>query len=198
MEKSKPRQGEYAVEKVIKIDRVTKVVKGGKRLAFRSFVIAGDAKGKVGCGLGKSKEVPVSIRKALDKAKKSIKPVNVVDGTLPHMVIGRFGAAKVIMKPAKPGTGVIAGGAVRILLEAAGLKDIVAKSIGSNNQINVARAALDGLLQCKCLEEEEKIRGKRLPVYSPKRNTNKNLSTTSSTTSNATADATVNENESKG
>jgi small subunit ribosomal protein S5 len=163
------RANTLEVEKVIKIDRVTKVVKGGKRLAFRAFVIVGDGRGKVGYGLGKSKEVPVSIRKAIDRAKKTMQKVNLVDGTLPHEVLGRFGAAKVIIKPAKQGTGVIAGGAVRILLEAAGLKDVVAKSIGSSNQINTAKAALNGLNLCRDLEEQEKIRGKKLYVYKAKK-----------------------------
>lgn len=153
------------VEKVIKIDRVTKVVKGGKRLAFRAFVIFGDLNGNVGFGLGKSKEVPVAIRKAVDRAKKSCQKVNLVKGTIAHSIIGEYGSSKVIIKPARPGTGVIAGGAVRILLESVGIKNVVAKSLGARNPINAVKAAMNGLLACKDLKEEELIRGKKLPVY---------------------------------
>jgi small subunit ribosomal protein S5 len=162
---SSERPEDNFIEKVIRIDRITKVVKGGKRMAFRAFVISGDGKGSVGIGLGKSKEVPVAIKKAIDKARKSSFRVNVVRGTVPHVVEGRFGASRVMMKPAKPGTGVIAGGAVRILLEALGVKDIVAKSLGSRNPINSAKAALICLGSCKNLAEEAAIRGKALPVY---------------------------------
>lgn len=153
------------VEKVIKIDRITKVVKGGKRLAFRAFVISGDQNGCVGYGLGKSKEVPVSIRKAIEKAKKNQKSVCMVSGSIPHEVVGEFGSARVLIKPAPPGTGVIAGGAVRILLEAAGFTDVVAKSLGSRNAINMAKAAMDGLLRCRDLKLEERRRSIKLPVY---------------------------------
>lgn len=152
------------VEKVIQISRVNKVVKGGKRLAFRSLVIVGDTKGHVGVGLGKSKEVPIAIKKAIEKAKKSMISVHLVGGTIPHQVTGVFGAARVFLKPAPPGTGVIAGGAVRILLEALGLRNIVAKSLGSDSSINTARAALNGLLQLRNLEEEIKLRGKTFNV----------------------------------
>ena len=153
------------VEKVIRIDRVNKVVKGGKRLAFRAFVISGDQNGKVSFGLGKSKEVPAAIKKGIERAKKNLRPIALVEGTIPHDVIGEYGATKVIIKPAKPGTGVIAGGAVRILLEAAGLKNVYAKVLGSRNAINAARAAMTGLLLCKNKESEEKTRGISLPVF---------------------------------
>jgi small subunit ribosomal protein S5 len=153
------------IEKVIQIDRVTKVVKGGKRLAFRAFVIIGDMDGTVGYGLGKSKEVPGAIKKGIEKAKRQQYKINLVNGTLPHAVVGGFGASRVVINPARPGTGVIAGGAVRILLEAAGLKNVVAKSLGSGNSINAAKAAINGLMQCRDLEKEEKRRGKKLPVY---------------------------------
>ncbi|NBV41281.1 30S ribosomal protein S5 [bacterium] len=153
------------VEKVIRIDRINKVVKGGKRLAFRAFVIAGDQNGKVGLGLGKSKEVPSAIKKGVERARKHLISINIVNGTLPHEVIGEYGSAKVILKPARPGTGVIAGGAVRILLESLGLKNVVAKSLQSRNPINCAHAALTGLLRCKNLEQESAIRGKAIPVY---------------------------------
>lgn len=153
------------IEKVIRIDRVNKVVKGGKRLAFRAFVITGDQKGNVSFGLGKSKEVPVAIKKSIDRANKSLQNVQVVEGTVPHEVIGEYGSSRVIIKPAKPGTGVIAGGAVRILLEAAGYKNVVSKVLGSRNAINATKAALQGLLSLKVLEDEQKIRGKKLPVF---------------------------------
>lgn len=153
------------VEKVIRIDRVNKVVKGGKRLAFRAFVITGDQNGNVSFGLGKSKEVPVAIKKSIDRANKSLTNVQVVEGTVPHEVIGIYGSSKVIIKPAKPGTGVIAGGAVRILLEAAGYKNVVSKVLGSRNAINATKAALQGLQSLKVLDKEQKIRGKALPVF---------------------------------
>lgn len=153
------------IEKVIKIDRVNKVVKGGKRLAFRAFIISGDQNGQVGYGLGKSKEVPVAIKKGITKSRKSFNKINMVNGTLPHEVVGVFGASRVIIKPAKPGTGVIAGGPVRILLEAAGFKNVIAKSIGSRNAINMTKAAINGLLSCRDIHEEEAKRGKKLPVY---------------------------------
>lgn len=158
------------IEKVIKINRVNKVVSGGKRLAFRAFVIVGDGNGRVGIGLGKSKEVPVAIRKAVDRAKKDMVEIVRIDSrTIPHPVNGKFGSAEVIMKPAKPGTGVIAGGAVRILLEAAGIKDIVAKSVSrSSNPINNSKAALDGLFKCKVFDEVSRIRGVKISLgYTP-------------------------------
>ena len=162
----KPNQSNESpyMEKVIRINRVTKVCKGGKRLAFRALVIVGDQKGKVSIALGKSTEVPGAIKKGIERAKKSLQSVNIVEGTLPHEIMGVFGSAKVIMKPASPGTGVIAGGSVRILLEAAGLKNVVAKSLGSDNPINTARAALQGLAALRSKEQEEANRGKRLPI----------------------------------
>lgn len=152
------------MEKVIKINRVTKVCKGGKRLGFRALVIVGDKSGSVSIGLGKSKEVPIAIKKGIESARKTLQKFNIYDGTLPHEIMGRFGAAKVILKPAPKGTGVIAGGSVRILLEAAGLTNVVAKSLGSDNAINTARAALNGLGALKNIEKESKIRGKALAV----------------------------------
>ena len=156
------RKEEYVnpyTEKVIKINRVTKVCKGGKRLAFRAVVIVGDQDGKVSVGLGKSKEVPSAIKKAIEKGKKSLSSVIISEGTLPHEVIGEFGASRVLMRPAPEGTGVIAGGAVRVILEAAGFKNVVAKSLGSNNAVNSARAALDGLLKLSSKETVSALRG---------------------------------------
>ena len=157
--------GEERVEKVIQIDRINKVVKGGKRMAFRAFVITGDLKGSVGYGLGKSKEVPNAIKKAIEESHKKQFKINIINGTIPHEVLGSFGASNVILKPAKPGTGVIAGGSVRIMLEALGIKDIVAKSIGARSAINAAKAAMNGLLKLKNFNEEVARRGKALPVY---------------------------------
>lgn len=145
-------------EKVVKINRVTKVVKGGKRLAFRSFVICGDQKGSFGMGLGKSKEVPSSIKKAIERSKKNYSKINIINDTIPHVVYGQFGASRVIIRPAKKGTGVIAGGSVKVILEAIGIKNVVAKSLGSRNPINVARATYDALIKCKDLETEQSER----------------------------------------
>ena len=142
-------QEKTLLERVVKINRVNKVVKGGKRLAFRALLIVGDEKGNVGIAIGKSKEVPAAIKKGIENAKKQMKLVNIVDGTIPHQIIGKFGASTVVLRPAKPGTGVIAGGSVRVLLEAAGFTDIVAKQTGSGNVINAALAAMDGLLHLK-------------------------------------------------
>lgn len=156
---------EQGLEKVIQIDRINKVVKGGKRMAFRAFVISGDLDGKVGIGLGKSKEVPAAIKKAIEESHKKRVRINIIDGTLPHEVIGKFGASSVILKPAKPGTGVIAGGSVRIILEALGVKNVIAKCMGAGSAINAARAAMEGLTRLRDLNEEIARRGKALPVY---------------------------------
>lgn len=159
------REDQLAIEKVIQIDRINKVVKGGKRLQFRAFTIVGDLDGNVGYALGKSKEVPAAIKKGIDRARKYMVPITLTGGTVPHEVIGTYGSARVLIKPAKPGTGVIAGGAVRILLEACGMRDVVAKILGKGSPINNVKAAMDGLLQLKDLKEEEAIRGKSLPVF---------------------------------
>lgn len=153
------------LEKVVRINRINKVVKGGKRLGFRAFVIVGNMQGEVGIGLGKSKEVPAAIKKGIDRAKKYQNRINIVEGTVPHQVEAKFGASKVLIKPAPDGTGVIAGGAVKVLLEAAGLKNVVAKTLGARNPFNSARAALIALLSCKDLEIEQQNRGKKLPVF---------------------------------
>jgi len=152
------------VEKVVRIDRVTKVVKGGKRLAFRVFVIVGDQKGSVGFSCGKAKEVPSAIKKAIEKAKKNLTNINLINGTLPHIIFSKYGASTVILRPAKQGTGVIAGGAVRVLLEALGVKNVVSKCQGSRNAINVTRAAFNGLLNCMNLDLQENIRERKLSV----------------------------------
>ena len=155
---------EKLFEKLIKINRVTKVTKGGKNLAFRAFVIVGEQAGRVGLATAKSKEVPVAIRRSIDKAKRKMHSVNLVCGTIPHDVVGNFKSSKVILRPARKGTGVIAGGSIRILLESLGIENIVAKSIGSNNSLNMAKAALDGLLRLKKLSDVEHARGVKLFV----------------------------------
>jgi len=151
-------------EKVVQIRRVTKVVKGGKKMGFRAVVVVGDMKSRVGLGVGKAAEVSSAIRKGVEAAKKSLFDVPLISGTIPHDVAGKFSASQVILRSAPRGTGVIAGGSVRTILELSGLKNIVAKSIGSPNAINVARATLDALSLLKRIEVVTMQRGKQPKV----------------------------------
>ncbi|RKD25423.1 SSU ribosomal protein S5P [Caminicella sporogenes DSM 14501] len=147
-------------EKVVAINRVVKVVKGGRNFRFSALVVVGDENGHVGIGTGKALEVPNAIRKAIQDAKKNLIYVPRVGTTIPHEVLGHFGAGKVLIMPANEGTGVIAGGPVRAVLELAGIKDVRAKSIGSNNSRNMVNATIDGLKQLRTVEEVAKLRGK--------------------------------------
>jgi small subunit ribosomal protein S5 len=154
-------------ERVIEIARVAKVVKGGRRFSFRVTVVVGDNRGSVGVGVGKANAVPDAMRKASDRARRSMRKVSLFGSTIPHQVIGQTSGAKVLLKPASPGTGVIAGGGVRAVLEAAGVSDILTKSLGSNNVLNVVFATVNALEQLKSPQEQAAMRGKPLKDILP-------------------------------
>jgi small subunit ribosomal protein S5 len=152
---------ELIQEKLVALNRVQKVHKGGRTLRWSALVVVGDRRGSVGVGLGKSGEVPEAVRKATEVAKKGMLKVSLLGGTIPHAVESRYGAARVLLKPASPGTGVIAGGAVRAVVEAAGIKDVLSKSLGSDNPINIARATLKGLQSLRTVWEVAARRGRK-------------------------------------
>src|SRR5471030_3308310 len=157
-DKSSAARGD-TTEKVVFINRCAKVVKGGRRFSFSALIVAGDHDGKVGCGFGKANEVSEAIRKASEAARKSMEKMSLRENTIPHEVIGEFGGGRVLLRPASPGTGVIAGGGVRAVVEAVGIRDVLAKSLGSSNHANVVKATLGALQQLRLREEIFKTRG---------------------------------------
>ena len=170
-DRRKPREREeereQLDERVVHIARTAKVLKGGRRFAFRAVVVVGDNHGQVGYGMGKAREVPEAVRKASDRARKSMRPIPMVGTTIPHAAIGEFSAARVLLRPASAGTGVIAGGGVRAVLEAAGIRDILTKSLGSANILNVVAATFKALESLKNPEEEARRRGRPIEAVTP-------------------------------
>jgi small subunit ribosomal protein S5 len=165
-----PRQNGEVMEldtRVIEVTRVAKVIQGGRRFAFRALVVVGDHNGRVGVSTGKARTVQDAIRKATERARARMQRIEIVGSTIPHQVIQKYGAAKVMLKPASPGTGIIAGGGVRAVLEVAGVKDVLTKSLGSQNKINNTFATFEGLLALKNIREEAKRRGKSVADVSP-------------------------------
>ena len=162
-ENTETKQNELGeIEKIVSLNRVAKVVKGGSRFSFSALVVVGDGKGGGGYGLGTAEEVPEALRKATERARKNRVQIPLVEGTLPYEVLGRFGAGRVMLKPASEGTGIIAGGAVRAAMEAVGVPDVLAKAIGTNNPHNVLRATMQGLISLRSADEVSELRGKKL------------------------------------
>ena len=152
------------IEKIVHLNRVAKVVKGGRNFKFSALVVVGNGQGRVGIGHGKANQVPDAIQKATERARKNMVDVPIVDGTLPYEVLGRFGAGKVLLKPASKGSGIIAGGPVRAIMEAAGVQDILSKALGTNNPVNVLKATMSGLCSLRTAEEVSRLRGKQVSL----------------------------------
>lgn len=164
--REKSKEQSDLMEKVVFINRCAKVVKGGRRFSFSALIVTGDRAGKVGCGFGKANEVSEAIRKASESAKKAMKKVAIRENTIPHEVIGEFGGGRVLLRPASQGTGVIAGGGVRAVIEAAGIRDVLAKSLGSSNHANVVKATIEALSSLRMRDDIMKTRG----IYNPGKN----------------------------